>query len=188
MQQGLTLIRIAGLLASTLAASGALADEWRMQGEGELLFEPTWEGEPVPGRFEKFDVRLDTCEGGVAGSELKVTVNLDSADMDDPDINEAIAGAEWFAVDEHPVATYTSDSVGEAADGGYLAAGHLELKGVRLPVSVPFQWSASGDRAEMRGELTIDRTRFDVGSGEWSDGDTIGTEVRVSFDVILERQ
>ena len=180
--------RIAGLLASMLAASGALADEWRMRGEGELLFEPTWEGVPVPGRFENFDVRFDTGDGGIVGSELEVTVNLDSADMDDPDINEAIAGAEWFAVDEYPVATYTSDSIDEAADGSYVASGHLELKGVRLPVSVSFQWSASGDRAEMRGELAIDRTRFDVGSGEWSSGDTIGTEVSVSFDVILERQ
>jgi hypothetical protein len=40
----------------------------------------------------------------------------------------------------------------------------------------------------MRGELAIDRTRFDVGSGEWSGGDTIGTEVRVRFEVILERE
>jgi len=180
--------RIASLSFLTLAASGALADQWRMQGKGELLFEPTWEGEAVPGRFESFDVRLDTGDGCVAGSELEVTVKLDSADMDDPDINEVIAGAEWFAVDEHPVATYTSDSIEEAADGGYVASGHLELKGVRLPVNVPFQWSASGDRAEMSGELAIERTRFDVGSGEWSNGETIGTEVRVSFDVILERQ
>ncbi len=67
--------------------------------------------------------------------------------------------------------------------------GHLELKGVRLPVSLPFQWSASRAIAQqMSGELAIDRTRFDVGSGEWSAGDPIGTEVRVSFDVILERQ
>ena len=180
--------RIASLSILTLAASGALADEWRMQGEGALLFEPTWEGEAVPGRFDSFDVRLDTGDGCVAGSELEVTVNLDSADMDDPDINEAIAGAEWFAVDAHPVATYTSDSIEKAADGGYLASGHLELKGVRLPVTVPFQWSRSGDSAEMRGELAIDRTRFDVGSGEWSGGDTIGTEVRVRFEVILERE
>ena len=157
--------RIASLFILTLAAWGALADEWRMQGEGELLFEPTWEGEPVPGRFENFDVRLDTGDGGVAGSELEVTVNLDSADLDDPDINEAIAGAEWFAVDEHPAAKYTSDSIEKAADGGYLASGHLDFKGMRLPVNVPFQWSASGDRGDMSGELAIERTRFDVGSG-----------------------
>ncbi len=180
--------RIASVLVLMLAASGALADEWRMQGEGELLFEPTWEGEALPGRFGMFDVQLDTGNGGVAGAQLEVTVKLESADMDDPDINEAIAGAEWFAMSEHPVATYTSDSIDKTDDGAYLASGHLELKGVRLPVDVPFRWSRKGDRAEMHGELVIDRTQFDVGSGEWESGETIGTAVRVRFNVILERQ
>jgi hypothetical protein len=40
----------------------------------------------------------------------------------------------------------------------------------------------------MSGEVVVDRTRFDVGSGEWESGDTIGTEVSVSFNVMLERQ
>lgn len=182
------MMRIAVLLSSMLAAAGAHADEWRMQDKGELAFEPTWEGQAVPGRFESFDVALDTGDGGIAGSRLTVTVQLASADMDDPDINEAIAGAEWFAVDEFPVATFTSDAIEAAPEGGYLAPGQLDLKGVRLPVDVPFQWSASGDRAEMTGELVIDRTRFDVGSGDWAGGDTIGTAVRVRFTVTLERQ
>ena len=180
--------RIASLLVSALAAPGALADEWRMQEDGELLFQPTWEGDVVPGRFDDFDVRLDTGEGGIAGSELEVTVRLGSADMDDPDINEAIAGAEWFAVSKFPVATYTSDKIEEAADGAYLSAGHLELKGLRLPVTVPFQWAESGDSAAMSGEVVIDRTRFEVGSGEWASDEPIGTAVRVRFRVTLERQ
>lgn len=180
--------RITSVLVSTFAVSGALAEEWRMQGEGELVFEPTWEGEAVPGRFRRFDVQVDTGEDGIAGAALEVTVNLDSADMDDPDINEAIAGAEWFAVKEHPVATYKSESIKAGPEGAYVAEGNLDLKGARLPVAVPFQWSESDDRAQMRGELVIDRTRFDVGSGEWATGDPIGTGVRVSFDVTLERQ
>ena len=180
--------RIASLLVSMLAASVAFAGQWQMQDEGTLLFEPTWEGEVVPGRFKDFDVQLDTCDAGIAGGRLEVTVRLESADMDDPDINEAIAEAEWFAVAVHPVATFASESVETASAGGYLASGHLELKGVRLPVSVPFSWSESGDRAAMQGELVIDRTRFEVGSGEWATGETIGTEVRVRFDLVLERQ
>ena len=180
--------RAAILPVSMLAAAGALADEWQMQGEGELLFEATWEGEVVPGRFHDFEVSLDTGDGGIAGASLTVTVNLESADMDDPDINEAIGGAEWFAVSEHPVASYTSESIETEPQGGYVAEGRLDLKGVRLPVPVPFQWNESDGRAEMRGELVIDRTRFDVGTGEWATGEPIGTGVRVSFDVTLERQ
>lgn len=180
--------RIASVMVLTFAVTVAFADEWRMQGDGELLFQPTWEGEALPGRFGEFDVRLDTDDDSIAGADLEVTVNVASADMDDADINEAIAGAEWFAVSEHPVATYTSNSIGKTGDGTYLASGHLALKGARLPVDVLFRWSTNGDRAEMSGEVVIDRTRFEVGSGEWASGETIGTEVRVSFNVILGRQ
>ena len=180
--------RIASLLVSALVAPGALADEWRMQDDGELLFEPTWEGDVVPGRFGNFDVRLDTGAGNIAGSELEVTVSLESADMDDPDINEAIAGEEWFAIGKFPVATYTSDKIEEAANGGYLSVGHLDLKGVRMPITVPFRWAESGDTAAMSGEVVIDRTRFEVGSGEWASDEPIGTAVRVRFNVTLERQ
>jgi polyisoprenoid-binding protein YceI len=179
---------LARLLVSIFAASGALADEWRVQEDGEIVFEPTWEGEAVPGRFRVFDVEVDTGDGGIAGAELQVTVNLDSADMNDPDINEAIAGAEWFAVSEYPVATYRSESIGAGPDGSYVAQGYLDLKGARLPVTVPFHWTESGDRAEMSGEVVIDRTRFDVGSGEWAGNDPIGTAVSVRFSVTLERQ
>ena len=180
--------RIASVMVLMFALTGAFADEWRMQGEGELLFQPTWEGEALSGRFGEFDVRLDTNDQSLPGAALEVNVNLESADMDDPDLNEAIAGAEWFAVSDHPIATYTSDLIKKTGDGKYLASGHLELKGARLPVDVPFRWSRKGDRAEMSGEVVVDRTRFDVGSGEWEGGDTIGTEVRVSFNVMLERQ
>ena len=180
--------RVTSLLVPMLAASGVFAEQWRMQDEGALHFEPTWEGEVVPGRFESFDVKIDAADDGITGARIEVTVKLESADMDDPDINEAIAGAEWFAVAVHPVATFASDSVEATGEGGYLAPGHLELKGMRLPVSVPFSWSESGDRAAMKGELIIDRTRFDVGSGEWATGETIGAEVRVRFDLVLERQ
>ena len=180
--------RFAVLLVLILSAPGALAEEWHMQEGSELLFKATWEGEAVPGRFRTFDVQLDTDDGKVVGSTLTVAVQLDGADMDDPDMNEAIVGEEWFAVNQHPVATFTSDAVEDAANGGFLAPGHLELKGIRLPVSVPFQWSESGDSAEMSGEIVIDRTRFNVGSGEWASGDTIGIDVRVSFTVLLQKQ
>ena len=59
------MMRIAILLSSMLAAAGAHADEWRMQDKGELAFEPTWEGQAVPGRFESFDVALDTGDGRI---------------------------------------------------------------------------------------------------------------------------
>ena len=45
---------------------------------------------------------------------------------------------------------------------------------------------AQGKRASMQGELTLRRTDFNVGSGEWSTGESIGLDVTLRFNVQLE--
>jgi polyisoprenoid-binding protein YceI len=166
----------------------AAADEWRMTEESELTFEASWEETALPGRFRSFNVELLPADGSIEGGKLVVTVDLVAADMDDPDINEAIAGEEWFSVERFPVATFTSRSIRRAEENIYVAEGELDLKGHLEPVAVPFTWEVSGSSATMTGELTLDRTRFDIGSGEWADDDSIGQAVRVSFSVVLERK
>jgi polyisoprenoid-binding protein YceI len=60
-------------------------------------------------------------------------------------------------------------------------------------VVLPFTWKQDGDIAEMQGKvtaimqggLTMDRTRWDVGTGEWSSGDTVGRQVDVHVDLKL---
>ena len=180
--------RISGFFAAFLLAVAANADEWRMLDESALRFEASWEGTALPGRFDTFDVKLVTGPDGLSDAQLTVTVELADADMQDPDINEAIAGEEWFAVGEFPRATYVSDAIVETAPGEYRATGQLELKGVSRPVDVPITWNETDGRADMSGELIIDRLQFDVGSGEWASDDSIGADVLLSFNVLLVRK
>jgi polyisoprenoid-binding protein YceI len=70
----------------------------------------------------------------------------------------------------------------------YEARGALTLKGVEHDVSVPFRWSDAGKTAQMRGALTLTRTDFNIGTGEWAVGDVIGLEVDVSFELTLVRK
>jgi polyisoprenoid-binding protein YceI len=166
----------------------AAADEWRMTEDSELTFEASWEETTLPGQFRSFNVELLPADGSIEGGKLVVTVDLVAADMDDPDINEAIAGEEWFSVERFPVATYTSQSIRRTEENIYVAEGELDLKGHVEQVAVPFTWEVSVSSAEMTGKLALDRTRFGIGSGEWTDDDSIGQAVLVAFRVVLERQ
>jgi hypothetical protein len=38
----------------------------------------------------------------------------------------------------------------------------------------------------MQGGLSMDRTRWEVGTGEWSSGDTVGRQVDVEVDLLLK--
>ena len=180
--------RVLAIVLFLASCAPAAADEWRMTEESELTFEASWEETALPGRFRSFNVELMPADGSIEGGKLVVTVDLVAADMEDADINEAIAGEEWFAVERFPVATYTSRSIRQAEENIYVAEGELDLKGHVEPIAVPFTWEASGSSATMTGKLALDRTRFGIGSGEWEDDDSIGQAVLVAFRVVLERQ
>ena len=169
-----------------IAPALASATEWCGVEGSSLAFETTFEGEALPGTFGRFDVVFDFDPGRPADADLRVTVDLLAGDMGDEDMNEVLFDVAWLHVGKYPEAVYTSDTILEQAPDSYIAEGALRLKGAERRVSVPFSFRNSDERAEMSGEVVLRRTDFDVGSGEWSTGDSIGLDVRLRFDVKLE--
>ena len=170
---------VARLVTLFLLSMPAYA-EWQSTDESTLEFEASFEGSPLPGEFPEFAVRFDP-----EASELRVTINVSRADLGDGDMNAVLFDAAWFGT-EHESAVFEATSI-ERSDDGYVATGELQLKGVTSPVTVPINWSVDGDTATMRGEFELDRTAFNVGTGEWSTGDSIALQVVVRFDVSLTR-
>ena len=156
-------------------------------GDSYLRFDVRAENTPVEGEFREFSIALDFDAAQPKSGGLSVAVDLGRADMDDEDINTAIAGADWFAVAEFPQAVYTSESTKQLEGGGYGSRGKLTVKGISQPVSFPFTWAESGSSATMTGEFILFRTDFKVGTGEWSGNDPISTDVRLWFELKLEK-
>jgi polyisoprenoid-binding protein YceI len=180
------LVRTLLIAIFCLAAWPTAADAWRLQDDSTFSFEASFEGTPLEGGFTDFDVsfEFDPQEPGVG--TLRVSVALAGADMGDSDMNEAIAAEEWFDVKGFPSAQYSSDNIVETATGSYVAHGVLVLKGIRRDVDVPFTWSESAGGATMRGEFSLKRTDFDIGTGEWASGEQIGIDVTLRFNLQLE--
>jgi len=164
------------IFALCLLSVTALAD-WTATDDKQFVFEATFEGDALLGEFKTFSVRFDPDS-----PELVVDVVLSDADFGDEDMNAVLFDDAWFGSD-HPVATYRATDITDDGDGGFTAVGMLDLKGVEAEVTVPFSWNP--DTGKMTGEFMLDRTRFDVGSGEWSSGDSIGLDVSLSFDITL---
>ena len=157
----------------------AFAD-WQSTDDSKLEFEASFEGSPLPGEFPEFAVQFSP-----ENAELRVTINVARADLGDDDMNAVLFDAAWFGT-EHATAVFEATSV-EPSDDGFTAEGNLTLKGVTSPVTVPITWSEVGDTASMSGEFVLNRTAFEVGTGEWSTGDSIALEVKVRFEVALTR-
>lgn len=175
------------------AASGAAAEEKCFRGSqdtGELVFSGAVEGTDFTGRFGQFSVEYCMPDDGPADGRIDVRVQLSSADTDNPERDETLKGEAFFAVEQYPEASWKSRSI-SAEGGAYLAEGELELKGIRAAQPVNFTLTPDDDDLVARGEFSmrggaeIDRLRFDVGTGEFSDPEFVRNRVDLSFEIRL---
>jgi polyisoprenoid-binding protein YceI len=172
-----------------LVSGQALAADWRMDpAPSRLEFIATFEKNAAPGVFKDFDTRFRFDPDKPEAGKLDVTVRVTSADLKSSDVNRAIRGPEWFDFARFPQAQFHAEDIRRAAPGRYLARGTLTLKGVKKELELPFSWQESGNAATMEGELTVERLPFGIGMGEWANGNTIGLDVRVKFNVRLRKE
>jgi polyisoprenoid-binding protein YceI len=175
-------------LAATLLWQPSLATEWQSEVDNsQLNFAASFQNLPVNGRFKTFSVKC-TTDQAARPVNLQVMVSVASGDMGNMEFNHEIQAFDWFNGADHSTAIFTSDHFEIApetkAGVDYIAHGKLQLKGVERAVAVPFDWhQISHNQVAMRGELSLDRSDFGIGQGEWATGEQIGLAVRVWFDV-----
>ena len=177
---------IALLLIST-ALFAAQGSRWQSQAaDSELSFAARYEGEQIPGRFSRFDVRLTVDPETGQPAALAVEVELTSADMNDDEINQELAEPDWFDTARFPTARFVAEEI-LPSEGGYLANGRLRIKDIEQPLQVPFTWRPGGKKSELAGSVDIQRLTWKVGVGEWAADAGLGDRVQVTFDVTLIR-
>jgi len=163
-------------------------------GGGTLEFSGAVEDTEFTGSFGDFNVEYCLGEDGSPETgRISVSVALASADSDNADRDETLKGPEFFAVAAHPEARWKSVAI-EAEGDAWSADGELTLKAISLPQAIRFTLSPDGEDFLARGQFTmagsaeVDRQRFEVGTGEFSDPEFVRNRVDVAFEIRLERQ
>ena len=180
----MTRVALFGLLL--LLPNMLWAGQWRQSGAGSLEFETSFEGVAIPGQFQKFETRLNFNPENLTEASIVVTVDITATDMFDQEINDEIAGPDWFDYASYPQATFNSTDFSALGSDSYLMRGELELKGRRATLEIPFSWQVSEDTARISGQFETNRTIFEIGSGEWLTSQTIGWLVKLKFEVGLD--
>ena len=179
-------------LFGTLICQPVLADIWQSNSlNSDLEFIASYQDLPINGRFNRFSVAANTDQATQL-TQLDVRVFISSADMGSSEFNTAIQAADWFNSGDFSEATFTSQRLitisQQENKSEYIAHGELQLKGLQKNIAVPFNWQNNGsEQATLTGELTLDRSDFGIGIGEWASGEQIGLAVHVSFTVQLDR-
>ncbi|HEY7628761.1 MAG TPA: YceI family protein [Ilumatobacteraceae bacterium] len=142
----------------------------------------------IHGLFERFDGEL------VVGEELDDTsawIDVETASINSasPFRDDALRGADWLDVDNHPLMTFRSTTA-TAADDGYALTGDLSIKGTTLPVtfdityngSAPFVFDGSTHFGFV-GRAVIDRSAY----GMTALMDMVGHDIELRLDLQFVR-
>lgn len=173
------------LLAATMPALAATPPTWHsVAGSSTIDWTAHWQGNPVKGGFKQFTIRAQNLvPTHPAGATLSMQLDTTSITASSPDITNALRGAAWFAVKQHPQATFTGTV--KHGTNGLKADGRLELKGHQQPLSFPLQVRRKGDGLLLEGHFDLRRTDFGIGAGQWRSGKVVARDVQVRFSVLM---
>ncbi|WP_116133700.1 cytochrome b/b6 domain-containing protein [Tropicimonas sp. IMCC34043] len=166
------------------AALDDVATGWQVQ-EGTLGIVVRQMGSEVAGSFADWTAAIDFDETATDGTHGTAEVTIAIGSLSLGSVTSQALGADYFDAAQFPTATFRADLL-PGPDGTYLAEGSLTLRGVEVPVALPFTLQIDGDTAVMAGATTLDRRTFHIGDSQAADT-TLGFDVAVEIALTAHR-
>lgn len=156
--------------------------------ESTLEFQTAMNGVPFTGQFQNFEGNIIFNPEDLKGSKAFVRIDMGSAVTQNDERDEQIISTDWFDVETHPQAQFETIIIEKAQGNHYIAVGNLSLRGVSLPVSMPFTLDIETGKdgiktAHMMGTLELNRLDFGIGQGEWANAKSVDTSVKVNISL-----
>lgn len=181
-------LAFAAVLALLAGPALSATPAWRAdKGASSIGFTGAMNGQAFNGGFSRWDIEIAFDPKNLPASHVVATIDAGSAHTGDQTRDEALPTADWLSAKAFPKATFVSRRITAAGPGRYVAQGDLTLRGVTRPVNLPFALAIAGDTARMTGAVTLDRSAFGVGQGQWKSGEPVSLKVQVNVAVTARR-
>lgn len=180
----------AGLFGAAMlwGAPVLAADPWRVDAANSKVgFTGTQLGAKFEGEFETFTAGIVFSPDDLANSSVEVLIDIASVNTRNSDRDSQIVSADWFDSGKWPTAKFVTKSFDQTAPGQYQAIADLTIRDVTQEVTLPFDLVINGNAAEATGAVTIKRTDFGVGQGQWADVSQVGDDVTVMITIKASR-
>ena len=173
-------------IESHVQAAGVSENLWLINPETSVIsFEATQYGQAFSGKFKNFTGDIMFDPDNLAVARARILIDIASIGTGSAERDVQARSAEWFAVQDHPQAVFETESFERRAANQYTARGSLTIRGVTLPVELPFSLAITprlegGETATMDAALTLNRLDFGIGQGPWESPETIGNAVKIT--------
>jgi polyisoprenoid-binding protein YceI len=131
----------------------------------------TWKASKVTGEHWGYvpisDAKLDVTGGKITGGSFEMDmVNLTVEDLTDPkskgNLTNHLKSDDFFSVEKFNKSNFKITSAKTSNGTDYTISGTLTIKGISQPITFPAKASVAGNKMTATGEITFDRTKFDI--------------------------
>ncbi|WP_176594253.1 YceI family protein [Sphingobium sp. EM0848] len=157
------------------------------QAHSKLGFVGAMNGQSFNGQFRRWSAQIRFDPARLNGSTVHVAIETNSAVTGDQTRDEALPTPDWFSARLFPRATFTSQRFVSLGGNSYRVDGVLRIRDVTRPVSFPFQLAIQGNSARMSARMSIDRTIFGVGQGQFKGTDAVAAKVDVVIAITASK-
>lgn len=169
---------------------GGAAAGWRILPEDSRIgFKAQAQGVDFEGSFSGFSGTIVFDPDDLAAATADVRVNIASVHTGSPERDQYIVMEPWLNAGVFPEARFVSHAFERLEADRYIAHGELTVRGITLPVDMPFSLTiirdeeAGSEIASMTGSFTMNRLDYGVGAGEWSDPALVAMPLTVMVSI-----
>lgn len=177
------------VLGVVFPASSARAAEWLVDpAKSQLGFTGTMASAPFDGRFQRWRATISFDPAHPEAGHARVTVDMSSAVTGDKQKDSALPQSDWFDAKTFPEAVFEVESFRpNGTPSSYDAIATLTMRGVKMDLPTPISIEVKGDTLHAKGGVSLLRSDFGVGQGQWTSAQWVAMEVATAFDVTATR-
>jgi polyisoprenoid-binding protein YceI len=171
----------ASVLAALLGATLSAADQvFPLTGENtRVTFIGTKKNGKHEGGFSKLTGTATVTDGKPGTLKIDAVIDTTSLYSDNGKLTNHLKSPDFFAVKQHPKATFKSKQV-EKTDKGYTITGDLTMLGKTKPVSIPATVTVNGDTLTVTSDFTINRFDWGMVYGKGQVDDAVRLKLNVN--------
>lgn len=177
---------LAGVLAGSLAFSGAALAHTVDPAKSEISFGFKQENVPGGGKFKKFTAQITFDAAKPEATRANIDVDVTSVDLGDAGWNSDIQGGSWFNTKQFPKSVFVVQGARALGGGRFESTGKFTLKGITRDVVTTFTAKADAGGTLLEGSVPLKRNDFKIGDGPWADTSVVANDVAVRFKVYLK--
>jgi polyisoprenoid-binding protein YceI len=149
----------------------------------------------VTGKFTDFEGNIHFDPNNLKGSDIKFMVSINSVNTDNEKRDQHLQSKDFFDATTYPKMSFKSTKFEKKSDKEFLIHGKLTIKDKTKDVVLPMKITGEMEHPMMKGTIilgvaidtTINRTDYEVGTGDWAATMVVGDEVKIHIPMELNR-